>query len=344
MPYLASSAPLPQNSLMPPSADEVNRSNARLLRDFMESRTGRERLYSTLPTPDQFWSEGPGLAVDANKIIGDSESARESILIGLGLPTNLEQAALSDIAAAAPTVVSLNAPTTTSGLSTTQSGLMPAAAPVPSVGKLWSAPGASAGTGNRHTGRTGVKSSLRLGGGADLWDGNDPGPGCSASILVQAFPLPTIPAPAPAANPPAPASQPALRPPTYSNICWALRNGVVLQAQVSAAVLQACSQLGYAGACPPPAGNDAEWMAQQTTFPPIALTAAEIAAIPPAPPSIGPCTSSYQLGGMAGVALNWGDAGLQQPSTQASSGAWPWILLLGGVAALVIMDRKKGRQ
>src|SRR5208283_577023 len=137
MPYLSSSAPLPQNSLMPPPADQAAASNARLLRDFLQSRHGRERLYSTIPTAASLWNLGPGLAVDANQMLGQSESARESVLIGLGLPQSLQEPTLDEIAAAAPVVVSLNASDTTGGLDATQTGLMPSPAPVQTYGGLW---------------------------------------------------------------------------------------------------------------------------------------------------------------------------------------------------------------
>ena len=145
--FLPNNASLPQNSLNPPTAQEIQATNARLYRNFMASRTGRERVYSTLPTVESFWAEGPGLAVDANQIIPGSELARRSVLNGLSpLNGNSNAAATAatvtgtPVLATAPTVLSLNAPTnsltmptsnTPSALVYPTSTIMPEAAPIP---------------------------------------------------------------------------------------------------------------------------------------------------------------------------------------------------------------------
>lgn len=345
MAYMSSSAPLPQNSLMPPPAAKVAASNARIARDFLASRTGRERVYSTLPTAASFWGMGPGLAVDANQMIGQSETARQSVLIGLGLPANLEEPTLDQITTAAPTVVSLNAPDTTGGIDQSQTGLMPAAAPSQTYGGLWASPkNADRGRGQRAV----VSVVTRQ--GRDVRSGplnlNAVGPGCPAlSVRMAPQPLPAMPSPPSAPNPPSPASMPQLRPPTYANICWALKNGVVLQSQLDPIVNYTCTQLGYfeGSSCPPPP-NTQQFLNQNPSWnrQHINVSAADLAAIPPAP-SVNSCQSSYALGGMSGVSLDWGDAGMQQTGCCGGAVSGPVLLGLGiaAVAALLIFDRKR---
>ena len=207
MAYMPSSAPLPQNSLMPPPQGQVNASNARLMRDFMASRTGRERVYSTIPTAASFFKEvSPALAVDAAQMLGQSESARQSVLIGLGLPSNLQDPSLDQIVAAAPANVSLNAPSTTGGLDQTQSGSMPAAAPVQVIPGLWSSqviPGLWSspnqnGNGKGQRGVTGIGSRLQIGGRPSKSENQsqfDSGPGCAPPLALPPQPLPAMPSP-----------------------------------------------------------------------------------------------------------------------------------------------------
>ena len=355
--YVSPSEPLPQNSLMPLPTAVVNAANARKLRDFWQSRTGRERVYSTIPTAESLWPISPALAVDAKQRLGQSESARQSVLIGLGLPNTLPDASLIEVQNAAPTVVSLNAPTTTGGLDSTQTGMMPSPAPIPTIGNLWgSAKRTGGNTGNGQRGVTGLLTRNLVGGasGAGKWQGSaDLGPGCSPPIpMPTPVPLPAMPSPPPAANPPSPASLPAARPPTYANICWALRNGVVLQSQVPSAVGLKCLQLGYYAGCETTPPNAAAWIAQETAagnnFPPIAVSDSDLAAIPPAPANLTTlsCAQSWQLGGLSGVALDWGDAGTVQSEGQGGSSLvnTPLLLLLGLGVAFVIWDKKKGRR
>lgn len=106
MSYVSSSAPLPQNSTMAPPAAEAAASQRRLWQDFEASRRGRERVYANLPTAADLYALSPGLAVDAQRILTQSETARQSVLNGLGLPASLLPVA---IVVSAPTVVSLNA-------------------------------------------------------------------------------------------------------------------------------------------------------------------------------------------------------------------------------------------
>lgn len=145
--FLPNNASLPQNSLNPPTAQEIQATNARLYQNFMASRTGRERVYSTLPTVESFWGEGAGLAKDASEIIPGSELARRSVLNGLSPLNGHSNAAATaatvtgtPVLATAPTVLSLNAPSHSltmptssvpSNLVSPTQTIMPAAAPVP---------------------------------------------------------------------------------------------------------------------------------------------------------------------------------------------------------------------
>lgn len=86
MAYFSSSAPLPQNSLMPPPAGEAARSNARVARNAQFSSEGRERFYANMPTAESLASLGLGLPVSADENITASETARQAILIGVGTP------------------------------------------------------------------------------------------------------------------------------------------------------------------------------------------------------------------------------------------------------------------
>jgi len=94
-------------------------------RDFMASRTGRETVYANTPTAASLWREGHGLAVDASQILEQSETSRQSILIGLELPQPLQdamlmqEATLAQIQASAPVVSSLNASAATVSPGTT---------------------------------------------------------------------------------------------------------------------------------------------------------------------------------------------------------------------------------
>ena len=185
--FVSSSAPLPTNSLAvgPPEIDMAARA-----RDFMASRTGRERVYANTPTAASLWREGHGLAVDANQILQQSETSRQSILIGLELPQLLQdamlmqEATLAQIQASAPVVTSLNASAATvspgTTLETSQNGLMPAPAPVQTTGQLWGS-GKLPQTGPGQRGIMGVTRGPVKHGHTNL---QDLGPGCPASLVV----------------------------------------------------------------------------------------------------------------------------------------------------------------
>jgi len=209
MAYMSSSAPLPQNSLMPPPADEVRASNARILQSFLASRTGRERLYANIPTAAELWEVSPGLAVDANQRLGESEYARQSILVGLGLPSDLSGASLAQVRSNAPQVVSLNgAVTTAGGLDTTQNGLMPAPAPVPTVGGLWASKQLPNESTKTWYSTESKKRNLQGMASPQNVSFDNVGPGCRPVTFFStgSQPVTTLPVPIPASNPPSPQS------------------------------------------------------------------------------------------------------------------------------------------
>lgn len=107
-------------------------------------------------------------------------------------------------------------------------------------------------------------------------------------------------------------------PPKYNNLCFALRNGLVMQAQFSpdeyAALYQKCAELGYAGGCPTPP-NVLIWQLQQQaagTLPHLEATPGVLAVIPHAPDLQAlSCQQANALPGMSGYRGMgiWGDAG-----------------------------------
>ena len=350
MAYLNSSAPLPQNALDPPPAAAVAAANRRIFATFLHSRLGRERVYATLPTAVSLWAVAPGLAVHAAQIIPQSEANREALLTGMALPSGLAEPTLEELQAAAPTVVPLES---SSGLDMTQQGLMPAPAPVPIIGGLWWSAQPPAGV----QGQRGGYRAMKSGAGDVVWaleraqksPAANAGPGCTfpPSLPVRTM-APIVTAPAP---PMVPAAAVVPRPPSYNNLCWALRNGAVLQSQFSGgqyAQLQlACSQKGYAGNCPPPPDVLAWQQANAGNLPAITFGQADLDAIPPAPATIGSCPDSYQLGGMSGWAPNWGDALAEQAAAAESPGAL-WLSVLAATlavagASLLGSKKRKGR-
>lgn len=108
---------------------------------------------------------------------------------------------------------------------------------------------------------------------------------------------------------------PAMRAPTWTNLCWALRNGMVDASQFEPAELvklqSACSQLGYVGSCPTPPAVRAYMDANRGSLPHIPVSDADLKMIPRASNVQGmSCAASYVLGGLAGVP--WGNAGRQK--------------------------------
>lgn len=204
MPYVSSSAPLPTNSLTPQSGP-INTDE--LARDAEISRSGRERVYANMPTAASFYCENPGLAVDANQRIGESEQSRQAILTGIGVPNAmLPEPTLAQIQASAPRVSSLNgSPTSGAGLDSSQAGLMPAPAPqevLPGIFGSAKLPGGGTGQGQR-----GVLGQLRH--GAMRRNQSNLGPGCDRFPESPNRMLLDHPVPPNAANPlwPAPVVQ-----------------------------------------------------------------------------------------------------------------------------------------
>ncbi len=113
MSYFTSSAPIPQNSLLPPPAWKGANADARRQANFDLSRTGRERLYANIPVGADFARYSLNLAVDAQTMLNASEAARQTVLNGVGDSTNAGflaglEADLASLLANAPVVLSLN--------------------------------------------------------------------------------------------------------------------------------------------------------------------------------------------------------------------------------------------
>jgi hypothetical protein len=180
--------------------------------------------------------------------------------------------------------------------------------------------------------------------------------------MMMPQPAPTVIAPAPAA-PALPTTQSSYPPtpvqimstPQWTNLCWAMRNGAVLQSQFTSAdylnLDWACNQKGYVGACPPP--PDVEQYLIQGNLPMIPVSQATIDAIPNAPDLTDvACPQSYVMAGLSGIAPAWGSYSRQ---SQSSGGSIDWlaticshpvaaILISAGVGwALTQMMAKKGR-
>lgn len=136
-------------------------------------------------------------------------------------------------------------------------------------------------------------------------------------------------------NPP-----PTMRAPSWSNLCWALRNGLVDASQFDPAELSAlqyrCSQLGYVGSCPPPPDVAAYLNANSGKLPHISVSDEDLKMIPRAPDVQGlTCAGSYAVGGLSGVP--WGDAGRMTCGNSGMSefAKSPWAALaLVAVVAL----------
>ena len=118
-----------------------------------------------------------------------------------------------------------------------------------------------------------------------------------APVLVPVVP--------PAARPAAPAARPVM--PRYSNLCYGVRHGMVDESQFDpaeyAALQLRCSQLGYAGACPPPAQIALYLVRGRAagTLPHIAVSDAVLAALPAVPAdlqTLGTCAESAARGGV----------------------------------------------
>jgi hypothetical protein len=184
---------------------------------------------------------------------------------------------------------------------------------------------------------------------------------CSRTIvetrLPNPQPTPTMPEVAPTMLS-TPAGQVSVQPatqPHWNNLCWALRNGAVDASQFDKTELWnlaiKCGQMGYAGACVAPPDVLA-WLVEgraNGTLPHISVSQADLDAIPQAPPlSAVPCTQSYAMGGLSGIAPPWSNAWVMPiddsqdyPTSTPGLFGWiqshPWLsLAIAGGAALAI--------
>lgn len=202
MPYLSSFAPLPQNSLDPVPPDKAAAWYQARMRDFMFSRTGRERVYSNIPTAESFFDQWPGLAVDAAQIIPQSETARESLLYGLSYSDSE-----SDTLSAAPVFTSLNGDPLSQDLGTSTDLLVPNAAPVQLPNGLWDS---SHFTGSESSHPVTTLKNGKMSGTHSRVSGCVGCPVIPVRAPVQAVPLPPNPSSSP--NPPSPAPVSVPRP------------------------------------------------------------------------------------------------------------------------------------
>jgi|SRR5271157_2253338 len=177
-------------------------------------------------------------------------------------------------------------------------------------------------------------------------------------VPLPPSPTPTMPALAPVVvqTPLGPASMPPGTQPRYSNLCWAIRNGLVTQDQFDLADFMKlsvkCYELGYQGTCPPPADVTA-WLIQQRkagTLPHIAVSDAELSSMPHAPDLTAmSCPQAMIAGGLTGYAPPWSDAlvtDMQSGGSGADTGVgqWisdhPWIALALAVGGAVVLSRR----
>jgi hypothetical protein len=154
--------------------------------------------------------------------------------------------------------------------------------------------------------------------------------------------------------------------PTWSNICWAMRFGLVDRSQFDPAQFQAanirCSELGYTGGCAPPYA--AQMYLQQGlakgTLPHIDLSDDLIAALPPAPAVVGCDAASQKAAGLSGLGARtrrrrggFGDyvCSASAPTVpSAAGGALSWVAAnplwtFAGISLLLVLagDGKGGR-
>ena len=177
-------------------------------------------------------------------------------------------------------------------------------------------------------------------------------------VPLPPSPTPTMPLRAPVVvqTPIGPASMPAGTQPRYSNLCWAIRNGLVTQDQFDLADFMKlsvkCYELGYQGTCSPPP-DVTTWFIQQRnagTLPHISVSSADLAAIPHAPDLQGlSCQQAMIAGGLTGYAPPWSDALVtdsqaQMDNPDAGVGGWitahPWLSLALAVGGAVVLSRR----
>ncbi len=148
---------------------------------------------------------------------------------------------------------------------------------------------------------------------------------CDPRQAMAPIPQPQMmmPQPAPAILPaPPPTAEQVMAAPGWKNLCWALRNGAVLQGQFAPsdymALDMACGNKGYVGSCPPP--PDVEQYLAQGNLPTIPVSQAMIDAIPQAPDMTGVgCPQSYVMAGLSGYAPPWGTY------SQGPGGSVDWL-------------------
>lgn len=177
-------------------------------------------------------------------------------------------------------------------------------------------------------------------------------------VPLPPSPSPTMPLRAPIVfqTPIGPASMPAGTQPRYSNLCWALRNGLVAQDQFDLTeygqLYRKCAEIGYAGGCPPPP-DVTTWFVEQRhagTLPHISVSDADLALIPHAPDLQGlSCAQAMIAGGLTGYAPPWSDALVTDSQAQMDNPdmgvrAWitdhPWLSLAIAVGGAVALSRR----
>ena len=181
-------------------------------------------------------------------------------------------------------------------------------------------------------------------------------------LTLPPSPSPTMPqlAPVTVQTPIGMASINPGRQPKYSNLCWALHNGLITQDQFDLAtygkLYRRCAELGYTQGCAPPA-DVATWIMQQQqagTLPRLSVSDAELASIPHAPDmsNMGCAQALVAGGGLTGYAPPWSDALVTDSTAQmdnpdAGVGAWiadhPWLSLAIAVGGAVMLSRRAGR-
>jgi hypothetical protein len=178
-------------------------------------------------------------------------------------------------------------------------------------------------------------------------------------IVLPPSPSPTMPQLAPVViqTPIGPASLNPGTQPKYSNLCWAIRNGLVTQDQFNLADFMKlsvkCYDLGYQGTCPPPA-DVTTWLIKQRqagTLPHISVSDADLTAIPHAPDLQGlSCQQAMIAGGLTGYAPPWSDALVTDSQAQMGNpdmgvAGWiashPWLSLAIAVGGAVVLSRRQ---
>ena len=325
--YVTSTDPLPQNSGMAVPRGPLVASDARRGRAWLASRHGRERVYSTLPAAVELWAVSPGLAVDANQILGQSELARQSVLIGVGLPQPVGNDAAVSLPAA-PVVFSLNGSSTGSTsttLATTQNGTMPAPAPVQGAFGLWQSKRQNGASGKHLTTPESVQRPGRGFQGPQVIQSPNVGPGCryTSPVFQGSQSLATYPLPVPAPQPPSPQTVTANRGP----VCKYSRCTVHLVASPTAA------NPNHMTALDDPTGVGPRVEFQDTFTATQYYNSQGISVLSP---------------GLSGYAPAWGDAwadtGRVETGNDASGGWWLLAAAVGAVGAMGWFGRKgRGR-